>query len=99
MVIDGCNTATQLDITSPKMLVAMNGQGPALGQAGAYAIGPLRCLAPDRTRPKPCRIKRLVINRLAAPINRNPVAIGQQNATPRSANRLKQAIKRRLGKV
>jgi len=61
------------------MLVAVNGQRPLLGDAGADAVGAFAVLAPDRAGPQAPFIECLVVGDRAAALDRNAARAGARD--------------------
>ena len=99
MIADRRAGATQIGIAAEEMLVADDGDGAVVGQRRADAVGADAGLGPDRAGPQAEIVKMLVVAGRSAPLQRDAVAIGEQQAEAGLADRQEQPVEftRRLG--
>ena len=96
-IVDWGGGAAQPRVAGVKMLVAVDCQGTLFNQTGADAVGTLALFVPDGSSPKTPGMKRLVIDKRAAPFDRHAVTIGEQDAAPDAAHREIETVETRLG--
>ena len=75
-----------------KVFVLVNGQGLALHQAGADAVGALPRLAPVRAQPQPGLLEHLALGGGSNAVEDHAAGIGQQYRVPGTGELLVQAV-------
>jgi len=84
--------AGQPGMAAAKVLILVNGQGLALDQAGADAIGTLACLAPVRAQPQPGTLEVAPLAGCGDTVEDHPTGVGQQHRMAGSRQLLVQAV-------
>src|SRR3546814_9865125 len=92
MIADRRCRATQIGVGAEEMLVADDRYRPLLGKGCAYSIRADARFCPDRPGPQAKRVEILVVAGCTAPFERNPLPVGQQQATACPANSRKEPV-------
>ena len=84
--------AKQARVAGEEMLIAINGHGALVDDAGADAVGAFVLLAPDAASPKAGAFEEGIVARRAAPVDDDPARVSQHDRTPDAADGEKEAI-------